>query len=45
MAHANPHNLMGFLDAFKAVVMSWLMSKTGSAAATAPSLTPCEDFA
>jgi len=41
MVHANPHNLMGFLDAFKAV----LMSRAASAGATALSLTPCEDFA
>jgi hypothetical protein len=39
--HANPRNLMGFLDAFKAV----LASRTAAAGANVPSLTRCEDFA
>jgi hypothetical protein len=38
---ANPRNLMGFLDAFKAVPRF----SAGSADGPAPSLTACEDFA
>jgi len=41
MVHANARNLMGFLDAFKAV----LAVRTGLAGAKVPSLTHCEDFA
>jgi len=40
-AHANPRNLMGFLDAFKAI----LAFCTTSPGASSPSLTRCEDFA
>jgi hypothetical protein len=39
--HANLRNLMGFLDAFKAIVAL----RTGPAGVNAPSLTRCEEFA
>jgi hypothetical protein len=40
-AHAIRRNLMGFLDAFKAI----LAFQTTCAGPKAPSLTHCEDFA
>jgi hypothetical protein len=40
-ARANPRNLKGFLDAFKAV----LTPQAASRRPDAPSLTHCEDFA
>jgi hypothetical protein len=40
-AYTNSGNLMGFLDAFKAVPRP----RTTSAGTKAPSLTRCEDFA
>jgi len=40
-ASANPRNLMGFLDAFKAIPRF----STNSPGGKAPSLTACEDFA
>jgi hypothetical protein len=41
MAHASGRNLMGFLDAFKAILPFW----AGLLGAKARSLTRCEDFA
>jgi len=41
VARANPHNLKGFLDAFKAI----LVPGHKSDGPTVPSLTHCEDFA
>jgi hypothetical protein len=41
MAHASGRNLMGFLDAFKAI----LPFRAGLSRAKARSLTHCEDFA
>jgi hypothetical protein len=41
MAHANPHNLSGFPDAFKAILQAY----PGCTGAKALSLTPCDDFA
>jgi hypothetical protein len=40
-AHANPRNLIGFLDAFKAIPPC----RPVPAGAKVPSLTHCEDFA
>jgi hypothetical protein len=40
-AQANPRNLKGFLDAFKAI----LRLRAASDGLVAPSLTHCEDFA
>jgi len=41
VARANPHNLKGFLDAFKAI----LASSAAADGPDAPSLTQCEEFA
>jgi len=41
VARANPHNLKGFLDAFKAI----LALSTAADSPNAPSLTQCEEFA
>jgi hypothetical protein len=41
VAGANPHNLKGFLDAFKAILALW----TAADGPNAPSLTQCEEFA
>jgi hypothetical protein len=42
---ANRGNLIGFLDAFKAVLKAFLAFRTASECPEALSLTRCEDFA